>query len=1021
MTKRKIYITLAIFLVTLTLLRIGWILFYNEPNHPRAVQGQLDLRDWDLTSKRPIPLDGEWEFYPHKFIQSKQIDHNKAITGASYIQVPGNWKPHLFKDQTSAEGYGSYRLRILVNPVKYQTYSFHVSKILSSSELFVDGVSLRTNGQPASSKELYTPKAVPYTVTFSPDKSVIELVIHVSNFDHMSRGGITHSIRFGTGTTMSNEQLLLNSLQLMMAVIFFIHAIYVGILYFIGFRQKSLIYLHLALLFAVLMTLADDSQLLFYWLPLSFEWNTKIIIISYLGAALFLLEYLKLTLREYTIVHSFRLLTLLSLIYILFIILAPARYILQSTPLFAAIFLLSFLMMPILVMSIALRNSRDALLLVLVASALTNNVLWGFIKNLGFSDLMYYPFDLIIALITFASFWFSRFIQTAKQTQQLAVKLQMTDKQKDKFLANTSHELRTPLHGMINIAQHVLNEEEGNLKQQNAQNLQLLLTIGQRMSHTLHDLLDLSQLQDGRIHLNLGSIRIQSVASGVMDMLKFMTEGKAISLSMNIPDSFPPVSADEKRLVQVLYNLIQNAIKFTDEGTISIHAELRDQQAIIHITDTGVGMDEELIDRAFKAYEQGDPENSASIGGIGLGLGICEQIISLHGGTITVASIPGQGSTFTFTLPLSNSEHIDSTEAMEAPLVNVEVNNNESNVPQPLKTVVASNRPKILIVDDDTVNLKVLENILSIDRYEMVKVTNGKDALLLLDSASWDLIITDVMMPRMSGYELTRTIRERYSISELPILLLTARSQPEDINSGFIAGANDYVTKPVNAYELIPRVTALTDLKRSVGKRLRLEAAYMQAQIKPHFLFNTLNSITALSDIDLPKMNDLIEAFSSYLRISFDFWNSQQLVPIKHEFELVHSYLYIQKQRFEDRLNYVWDVQPDIDVLIPPLTIQPLVENAVRHGLLSLSKGGTVLIRVRQHEHHTEISVEDNGVGMNEDKLIPLLDLHEVENRGIGLLNTDRRLKQLYGEGLHIWSQPNQGTKISFKIPSDCK
>lgn len=195
------------------------------------------------------------------------------------------------------------------------------------------------------------------------------------------------------------------------------------------------------------------------------------------------------------------------------------------------------------------------------------------------------------------------------------------------------------------------------------------------------------------------------------------------------------------------------------------------------------------------------------------------------------------------------------------------------------------------------------------------------------------------MMPHMSGYELTQKVRARYSLYELPVLLLTARSQPEDIYTGFYSGANDYVTKPVDAVELKYRIRALTAMKISFNERVRIEAAYLQAQIQPHFLFNTLNSIAALSDMDTKKMQELITAFTSFLRISFDFLNIGELVNLSHELELVESYLYIEQTRFAERISVVWEVDPDINILLPPLSIQPLVENAIKHGLLKRQQG----------------------------------------------------------------------------------
>lgn len=337
-----------------------------------------------------------------------------------------------------------------------------------------------------------------------------------------------------------------------------------------------------------------------------------------------------------------------------------------------------------------------------------------------------------------------------------------------------------------------------------------------------------------------------------------------------------------------------------------------------------------------------------------------------------------------------------------------------------LQSVLPSSDGKIniLAVDDDPVNLKVLVSILSLEEYNIRTTVSVQEALDLLVAQRWDLLIADVMMPHMSGYELTQKVREHFSISELPVLLLTARSQPADIYAGFVSGANDYVTKPVDAVELKYRVRSLTTLKKSVDERLRMEAAYLQAQIHPHFLFNTLNSIMALSDIDTEKMLNLGEAFSSYLRISFDFLNSGELVALSHELELVRAYLYIEKARFEERLSVEWDLDPGIEeLMLPPLTIQPLVENAVRHGIFNKLKGGTIYIRIVRQNGYTLVEVRDDGKGLEEAEVRQLLDQPIRRNGGIGLSNTNRRLMQMYGKGLSIYSQPDKGTTVSFIIP----
>ena len=254
-------------------------------------------------------------------------------------------------------------------------------------------------------------------------------------------------------------------------------------------------------------------------------------------------------------------------------------------------------------------------------------------------------------------------------------------------------------------------------------------------------------------------------------------------------------------------------------------------------------------------------------------------------------------------------------------------------------------------------------------------------------------------------------------MSELPILLLTARASREDIENGFLSGANDYVTKPIDAVELRSRVNALTEVKQSSRERLRLESAWLRAQIQPHFLFNTLNAINALSEIDIKRMQKLLDAFSNVLRAKFNFHTIDDFVPIDSELSLIRSYLYIEKERFGDRLKVTWNIEEDIQLKIPALSIQPLIENAINHGIMKRRDGGEIAIRITTYETYVKISVEDNGVGIEDDILQHILDKKPANESGVGLLNINLRLQRLYGKGLHINSTPGIGTKVTFTVP----
>lgn len=480
-----------------------------------------------------------------------------------------------------------------------------------------------------------------------------------------------------------------------------------------------------------------------------------------------------------------------------------------------------------------------------------------------------------------------------------------------------------------------------------------------------------------------------------------------------MPNDLPPVYADENRITQVLFNLVHNGIKYTHEGAISVSGYVKNKYVYVVVKDTGIGIDEERLPTIFESYEQG---SIVSEGGFGLGLSISKQLVELHGGTLEVTSKKNQGTAFTFYVQRSFEKGAPDTKVVGQ---GANHSNREVQLVEDPKHTLSfySQRPNVLIVDDDVVNLQVVRNILPSELYNITTVMSGEEALDKLNRKNWDLVIADVMMPHMSGYALTREIRKRFTLTELPILLLTARTQVESIEQGFISGANDYVAKPVEPLELRSRVHALTSVRKSMHEHVQMEAAWLQAQIQPHFLFNALNTIMALSELDPARVRPVLEAFSDFLRGKFNFQNVNDLISIQEELEVIEAYLFIEKERFGDRLHVQWEIDDVKDVSIPPLTIQPLVENAIHHGLMSDIKGGTLWIRIRKHDSYVSVSVEDDGVGMSEEIREQLLQKNKDGRTGVGLLNTHIRLKRQFNSGLHIESAPGKGTTISFVIP----
>ncbi len=399
------------------------------------------------------------------------------------------------------------------------------------------------------------------------------------------------------------------------------------------------------------------------------------------------------------------------------------------------------------------------------------------------------------------------------QAQHLALEnLQKANQLKDEFLANTSHELRTPLHGMIGLAEATLQNLPSKALPQTESNLSLIVSNGRRLSLLVNDILDFSKLKHKAIPLNRQPVSFPEVLESVLSLSRTLLHGKPIQLINQVKKhNLPPVFADETRLEQILYNLISNAIKFTLEGSIVISARHTEDQILISVADTGIGIPTAQQSHIFNAFEQIDGTDTRPYGGTGLGLSIVRQLVELHEGTLMVESEMHQGSVFTFSLPVATKSKQTlpiPAPSLSAPYKGSSVNVWESSLKDSQKSTALTGFLDILIVDDDPVNLEVLRQQLASNHYRLREARNGLQALQSVEQKTPDLILLDIMMPEMSGFEVCERLRKHHQRNALPILFLTAKNRETDVIRGFEIGGNDYVTKPFFHHELIQRVAA---------------------------------------------------------------------------------------------------------------------------------------------------------------------------------------------------------------------
>lgn len=413
--------------------------------------------------------------------------------------------------------------------------------------------------------------------------------------------------------------------------------------------------------------------------------------------------------------------------------------------------------------------------------------------------------------------------QKIDELERTNVRLTQLDILKDEFLANISHELRTPLSGIIGISESLIKGAAGQLNDDVTHDLSLIAASGSRLAALVHDILDFSKLKHHDILINREPLNLYDATQVVISITRPLVEKKALTISNLIDPQIMIALGDESRIQQALLNLVSNAIRFTEKGGVAINAILSnddENMIIVSVEDTGVGLPSDLREHIFDTYDATEQPAGRHVGGSGLGLAITKKIIELHGGTIWAESEPGKGSRFNFTIQKSSDDRpLKGSESVIIPVAeDVEFYSGvDVRLHHPASfDETAKERKKILVVDDEPVNLQVIINHLTVEGYDVIPAESGSRLFEELDRNNIpDLILLDIMLPGDSGYDVCRKIRERFSVHELPIIMLTSQSKTSDIVTGLSAGANDYIMKPVNRDVLIARVQSLISMKES--------------------------------------------------------------------------------------------------------------------------------------------------------------------------------------------------------------
>jgi len=1031
---RKIVLTMGssvrvygVILFILLLVSLSSILHANEP--PLASKGALDLTNWDFIEAGNINLKGEWEFYWDKLIPPEAFLYSRTPPPKT-MSLPQNWNGFEINEKPlGPEGFATFRLLVKLKKA-YSPLALKIPNIDSAYKLWINGKLIAENGQIGKTAQDSIPQLLPLVAAFANDSKTLDIVIQVSNFGY-TKGGIWSVPLLGLQKNICKERENQNMISLFLVGSFVIMCLYHLGLYLLRSKETITLIFCLICLSLSFRILVGGEALFFQWFSsIPWEVGIKLAYTTFiLPSGLIILFFYFLFPQDVSKKIISGIIGTIFFALALLLLLSPLR--IGVFLLIFEIAVLAFMVYSAFFFPRVIKRKRQGAivmllsLIVLIASG-TNDILNDMnVLNTGY----YTPFGMFTLIFSQSWILAKKFTNAFNDVENLTEQLLKVDKLKDEFLANTSHELRTPLNGIIGIAESLIDGATGKQSLETSNNLNMIVSSGKRLTRLVKDILDFSKMKHQEVPLNIKAVDIKILVDMVLMISRPMMNQKPVEFVNCIPEGIPLIKADEDRLQQIFINLISNAIKFTHQGKIIVSAEREEKgQYRLSVKDTGIGIAKKNQNRIFKYFEQADGSISREFGGSGLGLAVTKKLVELHGSVIIVESAEGIGSTFSFSLPVAEDQTLpqkppsDKIQSLEFVLDQKDKDPNHNT--QPKEKVEVAKEKTILVVDDEVVNIQVLKNQLSLQNYRVLSAPDGFQALKILEQEIPDLIVLDLMMPRMSGYEVCQKIRMSHSPSSLPILMLTARNQVEDLVKGFSFGANDYLAKPFNKEELLSRIRIQLQLqdfgKTLVQANLELEKSNQSLEDKVLARTKDLSSANdqlkhMLHILCHDLQNPLAGLFSLYNMVNdnlIDYHEVKPLIKVSLEsgleiINLVRQMRSLEEEKFEltlescglkkllmksrdilsqmlikKNINLVINVSDEHRVKVEKTSfVNTVINNIVSNAIKFSFPGSIIDINARQKLDKVIIDIIDHGIGIPEKLLGDVFNMGKHTSR----------------------------------------
>ncbi|TDQ08202.1 ATP-binding protein [Pedobacter metabolipauper] len=747
---------------------------------PVAVDGVIDLRGQSFVNS--IPLNGAWFFYWNELINPG----DSAIHAGKLVDFPFLWTD---SNQYPAFGYATYRVKVLL-PRHTEPLRIGLKEAYCAYKLFINGKLVALNGKVSTDKANFVPYWEYKGIDVENGIDSLDVILQVTNFAH-SKGGIKKSLILGLKETISLERKRTEAIDLLLTGCLLMGGMFFLGLYLLGNRDKAILLFSLYSIVYSYRIFGIDSYVLHSIFPgMNWQITTRLEYISlFLGIGLFgwYTRHLYPEDINKKIVYT---ICLLCLIFSLLVLVLTPFYFSQLLNPFLVVMLFCLVYVPY-VYSVAFVRERPGAIYTLMSSfalmpvfAITLLNYWGIIPQFQ-----------LLSFICYVSFFFLQSLILSNRVSFTLKKAKIEAEQglvtKSEFLSTMSHEIRTPLNAVIGMSHLLL---KNNPRKDQVEQLDVMLFSANNLLSIVNDILDYNKIEAGKITFERIAMDVAAIARNIVSGLQTSAQDKGIDLYIKVDDALTSkLLGDPTRLTQVISNLVHNAIKFTQDGYVEVGIEVRSQTdteviLTILVKDTGIGISEEKQKVIFERFTQADSSTSRGFGGTGLGLAISKRILELQDSDLCLESEEHKGSVFyftqTFEKTLNLHEHLNINQSPEED--------------KPLTGI------HILLVEDNLMNVIVAQKYLEKWGATIDVAFNGLEALNKLDIHKHKLVLIDLHMPVMDGYEATQKMREKGFT--IPIVALTA-NLPEEIAARVKeVGMDDFILKPFLPDELYRKV-----------------------------------------------------------------------------------------------------------------------------------------------------------------------------------------------------------------------